>query len=135
MGRRRRLGPHTHTYNHQEKVTARTHQKGKGGWLVATGIAPPHPSRGWGGGGLSRRFSTESGRGITRVLTHAFQLHDKAYDGISCTLGEGCMDRPPRHKSRPAGSLSSSQPVGPPRRVVSLAFGLIGFGFLTESWA
>jgi hypothetical protein len=35
---------------------------------------------------------------------------------------EGGMDRPSQHKSQPAGSLSSSQPDGPPCWVISLAF-------------
>jgi hypothetical protein len=36
------------------------------------------------------------------------------------------MDRPSQHKSHLAGSLSFSQPGGPPCWVISLAFGLIG---------
>ncbi len=36
------------------------------------------------------------------------------------------MDRPSRTKSHPAGSISSSQPGGPPCWASSLAFGLIG---------
>jgi hypothetical protein len=82
-------------------------------------------------------------------------LRDKAHDGVLCTFStrtsakaagfarssqlsssrpgqavrsvrEGGMDRPSQHKSHPAGSLSSSQPGGPPCWVISLAFGLIG---------
>ncbi len=44
------------------------------------------------------------------------------------SVRESGMDRPPHHESHLAGSLSSSQPGGPPCWVISLAFGLIGSG-------
>ncbi len=60
-----------------------------------------------------------------------------AQDGVLCTFSNrsaqvvwfvwaGGMDRPSRTKSHPAGSLSSSQPGGPPCWTSPLAFGLIG---------
>ncbi len=69
-------------------------------------------------------------------------LRDVAHDGVLCTFSNrsapdrqvvwsitgqvaGIVHRVPT-KSHPAGSLSSIQPVGPPDRASSLAFGLIG---------
>jgi hypothetical protein len=43
------------------------------------------------------------------------------------SVREGGIDGPSQHKSLPAGnSPPASQPGGPPCRVISLAFGLIG---------
>jgi hypothetical protein len=61
-------------------------------------------------------------------------LRDVAHDGVLCihlgkdlpqTVTSG-VDRPSHTKSHPSGSLSSSQPEGPPGFASSLTFGLIG---------
>ncbi len=52
---------------------------------------------------------------IDQPLTRA-----SAWCGLS-----GGMDRPSRTNSHPAGSLSSSQPGGPPCLTITLAFNLI----------
>jgi hypothetical protein len=73
---------------------------------------------------------------------------DVAHDGVLCTFSikisprpgqmvwsvrAGGMDRSSRTKSHPAGSLSSSQPGGPPCWASSLDFGLIcgGLTYIT----
>jgi hypothetical protein len=68
-------------------------------------------------------------------------LCDVAHDGVWFTFsnrsapdrGKWCggMDGPSRTKSHPAGSVSSSQPGGPPCWASPLAFYLIGTMVLT----
>ncbi len=72
-------------------------------------------------------------------------LREIAHDGVLCTFsnksapdrGKWCgpsrqaaMDRPSRTNSHSAGSLSSSQPGGPPCWTSPLAFGLTGQNYL-----
>jgi hypothetical protein len=81
-------------------------------------------------------LTQKEGMGPLEYQTMPF-LRVVAQDGVLCTFSNrsaqvvwfvwaGGMDRPSRTKSHPAGSLSSSQPDGPPCRASPLAFGLIG---------
>jgi hypothetical protein len=66
---------------------------------------------------------------ITAGFVRSSQLSSSRPGQAVRSVREGGMDRPSHHKSHPAGSLSSSQPGGPPCWVISLAFGLTGNNF------
>jgi hypothetical protein len=83
---------------------------------------------------------TERRHGPSRVPGYAFLLRDVAHDGVLCTfrnrsapdrgqvvwsIRAGGMDRPSRTRLHPSGSLSSSQPGGPPCWASPVAFDLI----------
>ncbi len=75
--------------------------------------------------GVLCTFSTRTSA-ITAGFARSSQLSSSRPGKAVRSVREGGMDRPSQHKSHPAGSLSSSQPGGPPCWVISLAFGLIG---------
>jgi hypothetical protein len=60
-------------------------------------------------------------------IARCSQLSSPSPGQVVWFVRAGIMDRPSRTKSHPAGSLSSSQPDGPPCWSSPLAFSLIGY--------
>jgi hypothetical protein len=85
---------------------------------------------------LLRMQTQREGLGLLKYQAMP-SLRDLAHDGVLCTFSNrsapdrgsvraGSIDCPSRTKSHPAGSLSSSQPGGPPCWASPLAIGLKG---------
>jgi hypothetical protein len=79
------------------------------------------------------QLKPERRHGSTRVPGHAFPAWRSSWWMVVYIYKGKRYGRSITYKITPAGSLSSSQPIGPPCWASSLAFGLVGLNFRLSS--